>query len=113
MLDRRLFLRAFAAAALAPAPLFGRTREPSMKKGWAGGDERLHRLFGAHWYYTWWAGGNASKDAKFIPMVKRGQDVANLAAIERMQGIDHLLGYNEPERADQGNTTLEIGRAHV
>lgn len=109
MLDRRRFLSACTAAAFAPAPLFAQSRQPSAKKGWAGGDARMHRLFGAHWYYTWWAGGDGSKDAKFVPMVKRGSDVANLGAIERMQGIDHVLGYNEPERADQGNTTLEKG----
>lgn len=109
MLDRRRFLSTCTAAAFAPAPLFAQTRQASTKKGWAGGDANFHRLFGAHWYYTWWVGGNESKDASYVPMVKRAQDVGNLGAIERMQGIDHLLGYNEPERGDQGNTPLEKG----
>jgi hypothetical protein len=109
MPDRRRFLTTCAAAALAPAPLFAEGRGASTKKGWAGGDANHHRLFGARWYYTWWAGGNDSKNASFVPMVKRAQDVGNLGAIERMQGIDHLLGYNEPERGDQGNTTVEKG----
>ena len=42
-------------------------------------------------------------------MLKRAQDIGKLGEIERMPGIDHLLGYNEPERGDQGNTTLEKG----
>lgn len=108
MSTRRHFL-ATCAATLTPTSLFGLGREPSTKKGWAGGDARLHQLFGAHWYYTWWPGGNASKNAEFVPMIKGGKDFGNLGAIDRLQGVDHLLGYNEPERADQGNLTLEKG----
>jgi hypothetical protein len=109
MLDRRRFLCTCAAAAFAPAPIFAQGPQASAKKGWAGGDANIHRQFGAHWYYTWWTGGNGSKDASFVPMLKRAQDIGKLGEIERLQGIDHLLGYNEPERGDQGNTTLEKG----
>lgn len=109
MLDRRRFLSTCTAAAFAPAPIFAQSRQPSTKKGWAGGDANFHRLFGAHWYYTWWTGGNGSKDAEFVPMLKRAEDIGKLGEIERLQSIDHMLGYNEPERGDQGNTTLEKG----
>lgn len=105
--SRRRFIAGTAAAALAPQALFAQSREPSKKKGWGGGDGRMHKLFGAHWYYTWWPGGNESKAASFVPMVKEEKHIHSLGAIERMQGIDHLLGYNEPERKDQGNMTLE------
>lgn len=109
MLDRRRFLSTCTAAAFSPAPLFAQSRQASTKKGWAGGDANFHRLFGAHWYYTWWTGGDGSKDAKFVPMLKRAEDIGKLGEIERLQDIDHMLGYNEPERGDQGNTTLEKG----
>ena len=35
-------------AATMPALALGRSNEPSIKKGWAGGDARLHKLFGTH-----------------------------------------------------------------
>lgn len=104
--DRRRFLTACAAAAFTPPAVFAQGRQPSEKKGWAGGDAAMHRLFGAHWYYTWHPGGNGSKEASFVPMVKQESHLGSLGAIEAMPGIDHLLGYNEPERKDQANMPM-------
>lgn len=105
-LDRRRFLAA-CAAALSPVPVLAQGQgKPAGKKGWAGGDADMHKLFGIGWYYTWWPGGNESKAASFVPMVKEEKHIHSLHAIEAMQGIDHLLGFNEPERKDQANMPL-------
>lgn len=44
-------------------------------------------------------------------MIKGGNDLENnnaFNAVRKMEGITHLLGYNEPERKDQGNIPLEV-----
>jgi hypothetical protein len=106
-MKRRQLLATLAATV--PAVAFGRSREPSAKKGWAGGDASMHKLFGANWYYTWSPKTRPSKAAEFVPMIKGEWSLRQAADITRMSGISHLLGFNEPERQSQGNVTL--GRA--
>ena len=40
-------------------------------------------------------------------MIKAEWSLKQVLAIEKMQGISHLLGFNEPERVKQGNVTVE------
>lgn len=96
-------------AATMPALALGRSNEPSTKKGWAGGDATLHKLFGTHWYYTWSPKTRPSKASEFVPMIKGEWSLRQAGAIRRMNGISHLLGFNEPERKSQGDVSL--GRA--
>jgi len=87
----------------------------TQKKGWAGGERDAHQLFGAHWYYTWWHGGNHNAEIEFVPMIKNRKDVEGgdtLARVNAMKGIKHLLGYNEPERGDQGNLSIDDAIKH-
>jgi Glycosyl hydrolase catalytic core len=109
LMKRRHFL-ATCAASMAPLPLLAQQDDykiPSLKKGWAGGDPHMHELFGANWYYTWWPGGDESKKARFMPMVKEEKHIHMLGSIESMKRVDCILGYNEPERKDQANMKLE------
>lgn len=85
----------------------GRAKVPNGKKGWCGGNAGAIETFGAQWYYTWWHGGRIGTAAEFVPMIKRGSDIGNIGAVKGMDGIQEVLGFNEPERADQGNTTLD------
>ena len=99
-----------SASALASASYcLGRTtREPSMKKGWAGGNAGAHELFGTHWFYNWTLGGRNVGDT-FVPMVK-GKAQAKDHSLQRLEAYSELpviLGYNEPERAKQGNMSVE------
>ncbi len=127
-MNRRRFLAASAAAAalaLAPA-LRAQTPPPASagapaarrkrglgravkSPGWAKNLTDLR----CHWFYSW----NAARPdgippgVEFIPMVFRyggnARAVAEAAAAARQAGTTELLGFNEPEKEDQGNMTLE------
>jgi Glycosyl hydrolase catalytic core len=94
-----------AALPVVAAP--GGNKTPSAKKGWAGGDGNAVRTFGASWYYTWWNGGNDVSGAEFVPMIKHGKDIGQTSTVKGMSGIKAVLGFNEPERKSQGNTTID------
>ncbi len=79
----------------------------SGKKGWAGGDSNAHFTFGAKWYYNWTPSSDGG-NIEFVPMVKREGDISQLDQLGSSD-LKHLLGYNEPERGDQGNLTIEQG----
>lgn len=106
-MNRRHFVLAGTLATTASA-IGNSSSGPSQKKGWAGGNAAYRKLFGAHWHYTW-SLGNPKNGANFVPMLK-GKAQTNEAALRRLASfpnLPHLLGYNEPERAKQGNLTLE------
>jgi hypothetical protein len=79
----------------------------SGKKGWAGDLSRARSMKSA-WYYNWGPKGTSESGIEFVPMVKGKWQVndATLATI-RASGAKALLCLNEPERAEQGNTTVE------
>lgn len=82
----------------------------SKKKGATGGNADTIRKIRANWYYTWWSGGRNGTAAEFVPMIKNRKDLSSNWAFDeigKLKGITHLLGYNEPERKDQGDIPLE------
>lgn len=100
-------LATLSTVAAPEAPASGRLK----KKGCCGGDAETLRKLEGHWYYTWWAGGRNDSPAEFVPMIKNIKDLGGenaFNAIRQMAGISHLLGYNEPERKDQGNIPLDV-----
>jgi len=109
-MNRRIALKNLVAALPLASALpalgaaFGKGNA-SGKKGWAGGNARDHTTFGVKWYYNWTPSGEGG-DIEFVPMIKRESD---LSQIDRLSSsnLKHLLGYNEPERADQGNLSIE------
>ena len=83
---------------------------PSRKKGWAGGSVRMHGMFGmfgTHWCYTWSPKTRPSVKTEFVPMMKGEWSLKETGAIRKMGGISHLLSFNEPERKEQGNVSLD------
>ena len=105
-MNRRQALQSLAALSL-PAIANAVPGSGSKKKGWAGGDAKLHKLFGANWYYTWSPKTRSSKEAEFIPMIKTEGSLKQSSAIKSMGDIKYLLGFNEPERKKQGNISIE------
>ncbi|MDA7922648.1 glycoside hydrolase family protein [Verrucomicrobiales bacterium] len=104
-MHRRQFLAATAAGSL-PALTKAAGGDES-KKGWAGGSADFHKLFGASWYYNWTPNPGKSKAAEFVPMIKGAGNMKQLGAIGKRKGVTHLLGFNEPERAKQGNVKVD------
>lgn len=108
-MNRRHALASLATSLTCPAlaTVAADSGRTTRKKGWAGGDARLHRLFGAHWYYTWSPKTRPSQAAEFVPMIKGAWSLKQRPAIQKMPGITHLLGFNEPSREKQGNLSAE------
>lgn len=105
-MTRRNFL-ASTLAATASFPLLAAPKKPMGKKGWAGGRDDLPTKFKAHWYYNWMVRPTDQKPP-FVPLFKGGDTITDNAfdVVRKLRGIDTILGFNEPERVDQGNLTV-------
>ena len=87
----------------------GATYGQSIKRGLGAGSGALTNSANARWAYNW---GNRGVDSgyngEYIPMFWRGG--GNLApTVERLldeRTSEYVLGFNEPERADQANITV-------
>ena len=98
-------LLALLLAAIPPA--FVQAQAPSMKKGWGGAPEMAATLK-AHWYYNWGPNGDSRPGLEFVPMQKGKWHVnPQVLGALKAKGAKVLLGFNEPERKDQGNLTVE------
>lgn len=95
-----------ATAPVASAAL--RNQVKSQKKGWAGGNEDRHKEFGANWYYNWTPNIEGSK-LEFVPMIKGGWNVNDndFGKVGGYRRLEAMLSFNEPERGDQGNLTVD------
>ncbi|MDF1853145.1 MAG: glycoside hydrolase family protein [Verrucomicrobiales bacterium] len=100
--------RKFLSAAVGSLPILTHAASgDGSKKGWAGGSADFHKLFRASWYYNWTPNPGSSQSAEFVPMIKGAGNMKQLGAIRKRQGVTHLLGFNEPERAKQGNVKVD------
>lgn len=107
-------LRAQTSPAPAPAPASSSKRKRGLGRStkvenWA---KNLTDLK-CSWFYSWNSIAPAGIPAgiEFIPMIYRysgdAKAVANAAAAAKKVGTTELLGFNEPEKKEQGNMTLE------
>lgn len=107
-MNRRRLIASLAACTLCPqVHAAGREKTTSAKKGWAGAGVEKHKLFGAHWYYTWRPTGDPVSTLEFVPMVKTASDLQSADAIKTNKAAKYLLGFNEPERKQQGNLSVD------
>jgi autotransporter-associated beta strand protein len=79
------------------------------KRGWAGTvlSPYTSNRINANWYYTWGPRAHAGSYAEFIPMAWNGGAITNptnFAALTS-HSSEWILGFNEPERAEQANMT--------
>ncbi|MDT0303841.1 sigma-70 family RNA polymerase sigma factor [Streptomonospora wellingtoniae] len=104
-----------ASSSPAPAPE-PETAEaaPADGKGVAawefGGAEAALRQSGAGWYYTWSTahpGVDAGAGAEFVPMIWGAESVTDQALAEAEAAGPHLLGFNEPDMAEQADMSVE------
>lgn len=126
-LSRRTGLKTAAAGLLSPAITSlasAATRDPLQstqssrlqgritKRGVCGKGSKCE-LTGAGWYYNWyWQPTPGQHDAEFVPMIKGKIDAidrsfARIETLKTSHKVTHLLGFNEPDSAKQGNTSVE------
>lgn len=96
------FAAILPASAAVKAPAGG-----SPKKGWSGAREDAIKTFGAAWYYNWQAQGREIGAAEFVPMIKGAKNIGQVDRIRQARGIKAVLGFNEPERSSQGDTSID------
>ena len=73
------------------------------KKGIAG---VLHRPLDAAWFYDWNIGQKSSPDVEYVA-IRQNLHWPGMDQDWREKGINHLLGFNEPDRPDQANMTVD------
>ena len=100
-------LLSFAALSGAEPATPAKEKEPS-KKGWAGGHPDTAKAMNCGWFYNWGPHGESKDGVEFVPMIKgkKGATEKVLAQVKK-SGAKVLLGFNEPEREKQGDTTVE------
>jgi hypothetical protein len=75
------------------------------KKGWTSNINSADTL-NCSWHYDWGAGSNSSLNVEFIPM-RHNKYWDDFSKINSKKNTTHVLGYNEPERPDQADMTVE------
>jgi hypothetical protein len=108
-MNRRHFLTTATLAAtsgFAPA-----ADAKSTKKGYCCMHAEQARKLNAVWTYNWGPSGSAAPGMEFVPMIKgtphfRPGLFEGVTKLAQEKKATHLLGYNEPERKDQGNLTV-------
>jgi autotransporter-associated beta strand protein len=79
------------------------------KRGWGGTASRYPSdAMNPNWYYNWGRTGIAGASSEFIPMAWGSSSVTNDANFKQLLGhsSEYILGFNEPERAEQANMTV-------
>ncbi|RXK60556.1 T9SS type A sorting domain-containing protein [Lacibacter luteus] len=61
---------------------------------------------GATWYYDWNIGGGASSDYDYA-IIRQNGGWPSFTDINNKKNVNHLLGFNEPDRPDQANMTVQ------
>lgn len=75
---------------------------PINKFGVAGGTEQSTKIIGASWFYTWSSANNA-QSVEFVPMIWDETHIND----EIISNSEYLLVFNEPDRPDQANISVE------
>ena len=72
------------------------------KKGICGG---IWNDINVSWFYDWNIGANSTLDKEYVA-IRQNRSWPGLNQNWRKKGINHLLGYNEPDRPDQAKMTV-------
>lgn len=73
------------------------------KKGIAG---NLHDKLDVGWFYDWNIGARSSPDLEYVA-IKQQRWWPGMKQDWKEKGINHLLGFNEPDRPDQAKMTVD------
>jgi hypothetical protein len=108
-MNRRHFLTATALAS--SLPWATAIEAKSVKKGYCCMHADQAQKLNAVWTYNWGSSGKSEPGLDFVPMIKgtphfRPGLFEGVTKMAQEKKAAHLLGYNEPERKDQGNLTV-------
>lgn len=76
------------------------------KKGLAGGSTEAINSTNITWYYNWNTGMDTTPNVEYVP-IRQTQWWPAFAPAYTKEGYTHLLGFNEPDRPDQANMSVE------
>jgi autotransporter-associated beta strand protein len=100
----------FAAILLAvAAPLLCHSNVYSQdtKRGIGAGDGSLANSLNSRWAYDWNYDSPNAYNGEYVPMFWSGGNLnTKINAIKGYSNVNYVLGFNEPERADQANMTV-------
>ncbi len=110
----RLFTLAFLVVVQCLVTSSTAVYSQSQKRGIAGNSDLRANAMNSRWHYRWHYldPSGTYNNSQWAPMIfGAGTDESLNGRIdyilERQNRIQHVLGFNEPERADQGNTTVD------
>jgi hypothetical protein len=75
------------------------------KKGWAGSQDGAAALQ-CSWHYDWDNVANSTEDIEYVPM-RHNEWWNAYSNINSKTNTTHVLGFNEPDRSDQANLTVD------
>jgi hypothetical protein len=107
-MNRRHFL---TSATLAAANFAQAADAKSVKKGYCCMQMEQAQKLKAVWTYNWGSTGRSADGLEFVPMIKgtphfRPNLFEEVTKMAKENKAKYVLGYNEPERKDQGNLTV-------
>ncbi len=73
------------------------------KKGIAGG---IHQDLACGWFYDWNIGARSSADLEYVA-IRQNRHWPGMDQDWRYKGINHVLGFNEPDKKDQANMSVD------
>lgn len=76
------------------------------KKGWCGSNPDQADLLNCTWYYSWSADKVSTYNYQYVP-IRQNLGWPGFDEICGKENVCHLLGYNEPDRSDQSDVTVE------
>ena len=76
--------------------------------GKKGGSDNSPLDLNPNWWYDWGSGTTSTRDAEYVAM-RHHEHSGGWDTLDRNwwnQGVNHLLGHNEPDKTDQANMTV-------
>jgi hypothetical protein len=109
-MKRRQWMQSMMGSLLAAEAAWAKP-EKSIKKGFCCMNAADAKKLEALWTYNWGATGKSEPGLEFVPMIKgtphfRPGLFEGVKKLAESKTVTCLLGYNEPERKDQGNMTV-------
>jgi len=76
------------------------------KKGLANGSNEVLAITNSTWFYNWNTGLSTTPSVEYVP-IRQSNGWPSFTPAYTKEGYTHFLGFNEPDRPDQANMTVE------